>query len=72
MNENDNGTVEVYEQKVGELAPKLDLLGRVTKVIWLIQYPSNDAFDSIHNNLNSVVSQNKINHFNQAAQQIFQ
>lgn len=59
-----NATLPIYRDRVLELAPLLDHLGRLTKVIWLNQYPTIDAYRGEEHHNNFIVSE-KIQHYNQ-------
>lgn len=48
-----NATLPIYKDRLLELTPLLDQLGRLAKVIWLNQYPTIDAYrgEEHHNNI---------------------
>lgn len=66
-----NISFQDYKARLEEIAPYLDKLGAVAKVVWINQYPSYDDFAIGGDHaLNGQIYTEKIHRYNKAARQI--
>jgi hypothetical protein len=61
---------ELYKKKLLELGFLLDKLGKISRVIWLNQYPTIDFFGKTDDR-NADIHTQKIHGFNEAVRRIF-
>jgi hypothetical protein len=59
-----------YQNNLLELGPVLQNLAKVSKVIWLHQYPTIDFYGNTHAK-NTIIHSAKVHQYNEAVQKIF-